>query len=377
MPGGMSADTPPRIRVDRSGRAPAGWDALVAADGSNDYPHTAHWNESAAATIPGAIAVWLTARDDDRLVAGLVAIERRLGRGVLARRRLDSSSEGTSCGPLVAADLPRERREALVRDLLLAYARLRSGPLGAVTLALGPEREARFGHLMNGDGRWERHESPTAVIDLTGGPDEVAAHRLSMAKRNERNRGLRRGAVVDTECPAGTLDEYYPLYLAAAAQWGVAPTPLPFLKALLGDPAGRVFFTCVRVDGRVVGGHLNLHLGDRVFAWNGVTDPAVARSHFPATLCFWGDIVEACRRGARWLDVGASGGISSLDGFKRYFGAEAHARGYYVDEGVAVRAARSARALVGAPRLGRAGRGRPGRRWHDGRDGEPRTGGDR
>lgn len=377
MPGGKPADAPARIRVERSARAPAGWDALVAADGTNDYPHTAHWNESAAATLAGAGAVWLTAGHDDRLVAGLVAIERRLGRGVLARSRLDSSCEGTSCGPLVAADLPRERQESLVRDLLLAYARLRSGPLGAVTLALGPERETRFGHLLAHGGNWERHESPTAVIDLAGGPDEVAARRLSMAKRNERNRGLRRGAVVEVAAHAGVLDEYYPLYRAAAAQWGVAPTPLPFLKALLGDPVGRVFFTCVRVDGRVAGGHLNLHLGDRVFAWNGVTDPAVARSHFPATLCFWGDIVEACRRGARWLDVGASGGISSLDGFKRYFGAEACARGYYVDEGVAVRAARSARALLGAPRLGRAGRGRPGRRWHDGRDGDPRTGGDR
>lgn len=377
MPGGMSADAPPRIRVERSARAPAGWDALVAADGSNDYPHTAHWNESAAATIPGAGAVWLTAGDDERLQAGLVAIERRLGRGVLARRRLDSSCEGTSCGPLVAADLPRDRQELLVTELLLAYARLRSGPLGAVTLALGPEREARFGHLLARGGSWERHDSPTAVIDLAGGLDEVAARRLSMTKRNERNRALRRGALVDTVDHPGPLDEYYPLYLAATTQWGVVPTPLPFLKALLGDPAGRVFFTRVRVDGRVVGGHLNLHLGDRVFAWNGVTDPAVARSHFPATLCFWGDIVEACGRGARWLDVGASGGIATLDGFKRYFGAEARARGYYVDEGLAVRAARSARSLFGAPRLGRPDRGRPGRRWHDGRDGEPRAGGDR
>ncbi len=375
MPGSGAGEARPEIRVERAARAPAGWDALVAADGSNDYPHTAHWNEAAAAAIPGAGAVWLTAARGGRLVAGLVAIERRVGRGVLARRRFDSSYEGTSCGPLVAGDLPAAQQDALVADLLDRYARLRRGPLGAVTLALGPEREARFGSLLQRRGRWMRHDSPTAVIDLAGGPDEVAARRLSMPKRNERNRGLRRGAVVDATADAGVLDEYYPLYLAAAAQWGVAPTPLSFLRALLADPGGRAFFTRVRVEGRLVGGHLNLHLGDRVFAWNGVTDPAVARSHFPATLCFWGDIVEACRRGARWLDVGASGGISSLDGFKRYFGAEARARGYYVDEGFAVRSARGARVLLGAPRLGRAGRGRPGRRWHDGRDGEPRPGG--
>jgi hypothetical protein len=373
MPGAGPQESRPPVRIERSPRAPAGWDALVAADGSNDYPHTAHWNESAAAAIPGAVVVWLTVAGEGRLLAGLVAVERRAGRGLLARRRYDSSCEGTSCGPLVSADLPPDRRDALVGDLLRAFARLRSGPLGAVTVALGPERESRLGHLLARDGSWVRHDSPTAVIDLAGGADEVSARRLSMTKRNERNRGLRRGAVIDVTHDRAALVEYYPLYLAAAAQWGVEPTPLPFLEALLADPAGRVFFTRVRVDGRIVGGHLNLHLGDRVFAWNGVTDPAVARTHFPATLCFWGDIVEACRRGARWLDVGASGGISSLDGFKRYLGAEARARGYYVDEGAAMRSLRTARAMARRPRFGRAA---PDRRWHDGRDGEPQAGGE-
>lgn len=371
MPAEAPAGAPATVRVERSARAPAGWDALVAADGSHDYPHTAHWNESAAAALPGAAAAWLTAREGDRLVAGLAAIERAYGRWPLARRRLDSSCEGTSCGPLVAADLPGHRQEELVRALLAAYLRLRRGSLGAVTLALGPERERRWGPLLAGAPDWRRHDSPTAVIDLEGGADVVAARRLSMVKRNERNRSLRRGATFEATTDPSALAAYYPIYLAAAAQWGVVPTPLPFLQALLADPAGRVFFTCVRVDGRVAGGHLNLHLGDRVFAWNGVTDPAVARTHFPATLCFWGDIVEACRRGARWLDVGASGGISSLDGFKRYFGAEACERGYYVSEGAALRAARAARELLGAPRFGRRGRGQPGRRWHDGRDGAP------
>lgn len=364
------------IRVDRAAEAPDGWDELVAADGSSDYPHTAHWHRCVAAALPGATVVWLTARRQGRLVAGLAAVERRQGAGLLARRRLDSSVEGTSCGPLVAGDLPAGEQQELAGALVRAYAALRPGPLGSATLALGPERERRFGAVVAGAGPWERHESPTALIDLEGGAEAVAAGRLSMAKRNERNRGLRRGAEVTATRDQAAVAAYYPLYLAAATQWGVAPTPLAFLQALLEDPHDRVFFTCVRLDGRVIGGHLNLHLGDRVFAWNGVSDPAVARTHFPATLCFWGDIVEACRRGARWLDVGASGGIATLDGFKRYFGAETRPRGYYVDEGAALRAARRARMLLGRPRFGAAGRGVPGRRWHDGRTGEPSRDGD-
>ncbi len=348
--------------------APPDWDELVAADGSSDYPHTAHWTTSAAATWPGASALWLAVRREGRLVGGLPAVVQRRGAGVMARTRVDSSLEGTSCGPLAAADLPDAGQQAVVSLLLDAYRRLLPGPLGAVTLALGPAREARLGAAMAARPGWRRHASPTAVIDLAGGADVVAAERLSMTKRNERNRGLRRGAQVEATADPGALAEYYPLYAAAAAHWGVRPTPLAFLQALLGDPAGRVFFTCVRVDGRVVGGHLNLHLGDRVFAWNGVTDPACARTHFPATLCFWGDIVEACRRGARRLDVGASGGHDSLEGFKKYFGAETQERGYYVCEGGALRLARALRARVPA-------RGGATSRWHDGRTGSPREGG--
>ena len=98
---------------------------------------------------------------------------------------------------------------------------------------------------------------------------------------------------------------------------------------MLRDKDDRAFFVCVRLAGQVIGGHLNLHYGDKVLAWNGVTDPQYARTHFPATLCFWGDMVEACRRQARWLDLGGSGSVGSLAGFKKYFGAELRVRGLY------------------------------------------------
>jgi len=114
---------------------------------------------------------------------------------------------------------------------------------------------------------------------------------------------------------------------------------------------------------------LCLHLGARVFAWNGVTDPAFARTHFPATLCFWGDLVEACRRGAQWLDFGASGGVNSLAGFKKYFGAELMPRGFYVADSRLLGALRWGGATLGRLRGGTA------RRWHDGSTGQPRSGG--
>jgi hypothetical protein len=356
------------LTIAAAAAPPDDWRLLLAADPAADYSHTPHWTESAAATLPGARPLWLTAREGDRLLGGVAAVLRD-GGSRLTLGRLELQHAGVAGGPLVDASLPPERA-GLVFDALLAAA-LRQRPRWpwSVGLVLNFLHEERFGGRLRAAAGWRRVESPTAMIPLDGGPERVAAERFSMNKRNERNRGLRRGAVVEAVRDAAALAEYYPLYEQACAHWGHEPTPLAFLQRLLADPGGRVFFTCVRLDGKVIGGHLNLHYGDRVLAWNGVSDPAYARSHFPATLCFWGDVIEACRLGARCLDLGASGGIQSLGGFKRYFGAETRTRGYYRCEGAGVPWLRGLREGWSARRSGAGGR------WHDGRTGRRRRGG--
>lgn len=358
----------PSWRIEKSTIFPADWDDLVVQDPLADYTHTRHWHEAALRHYPGAGLVCLTARREGRLIGGLAALLRPGGSllpgGLMAVRRLDSSLEGTSGGPVLHPGLDPEEAGGLFAGLVSALADRRPAGPGSVGLALNPEAEARFGRLLEGDRRWARRDSPTAMVSLEGGIGEVERKRLVMNKRNERNRGLRRGAEVFVTTDPRLVGEYYPLYRSAASHWGIAPTPLGFLQDLLRGPegpggAGSVFFTCVRLDGRVIGGHLNLHLHDKVFAWNGVTDPAFARTHFPATLCFWGDLVEACRRGARWLDFGASGGVSSLKSFKQFFGAELRDRGFYLCESAAVGWLRGLRERRGLTR------GRPGRRWHD------------
>jgi hypothetical protein len=267
--------------------------------------------------------------------------------------------EGTSGGPLLHAELPVATQDRLFALLCDAFLARRPQGLATVAVALNPSTETRFGRLLRERPAWVRHDSPTAMVSLAGGIDTVAGERLVMNKRNERNRGLRRGAEIVTTADAKLLAAYYPLYERASGHWGRTPTPLGLLQDLLADPRQRVYFTCVRLEEQVIGGHLCLHLGERVFAWNGVTDPAFARTHFPATLCFWGDLVEACRRGAQWLDFGASGGVHSLAGFKKYFGAETMDRGFYVSDSLAMRLLRR-----GAART--AGlRGGTDTRWHD------------
>lgn len=352
--------------------APADWHVLLAADPAADYPHTAHWNESFCTNRSGARQLWWTVRRDGQLVGGQVAVLtpsfRRLG-GVLPLHRLDSSVEGTSGGPLLHPDLAATTQDDLFTHLTGDLLVRRPSGLATAAIALNPLSESRFGHLLAPTAGWVRQDSPTAMVPLRGGLEVVEKQRMVMNKRNERNRALRRGTEVFATREADLLAAYYPIYEQASSHWGVVPAPLGLLQDLLADPQDQVFFTCVRYEDQVIGGHLCLHQGDRVFAWNGVTDPTFARTHFPATLCFWGDLVEACRRGAKWLDFGASGGVNSLAGFKKYFGAELMERGFYVNDSSGLKSLRRFGNLAGRARQGASGR------WHDGATGKPRAGG--
>ncbi len=359
-----SRDNGNPFSLEISDRAPEDWAGLLSRDPAAEYTHTQYWIDAVCGHLPGARAVWLSLRRSGDLVGGLSAVGRTSTRRVLGLpldfRRLDSSFEGTSGGPVVAGDLDVADQNQVFGKLVDVLAAQRRGLLGSCAMVLSPVREERFGPLMRGRSAWARKDAPTAVVSLSGGIDRVENDRLVMNKRNERNRGLRRGAEVFATDDAMLLGEYYRIYDQAARHWGIEPVPQPLLQALLRDGDGRVFFTCVRLEGKVIGGHLNLHYGDRVLAWNGVTDPQYARTHFPATLCFWGDMVEACRRGAAWLDLGGSGGAGSLTGFKKYFGADLQTRGLYVQDSSAVGLLRTGRNIWRSKRGGL-----PPERWHD------------
>jgi CelD/BcsL family acetyltransferase involved in cellulose biosynthesis len=320
--------------IEISHGAPSDWADLLSRDPAAEYTHTRYWSDAVCESLPDADAVWLTARRSGDLIGGLTAVRRTSSRKVagmpLGLRRLDSSFEGTSGGPVVAADLDAAEQDQVFAGLVDALAAQRPRVLGSCAMVLSAVTRERFGGLMSGRSAWIHQDTHTAVVSLSGGIDQVEKDKLVMNKRNERNRGLKRGAEVFVTDEAALFGEYYGIYDRASVHWGIDPVPECLLQALLRDGDGRVFFTCVRLEGKVIGGHLNLHYGDRVLAWNGVTDPSYAKTHFPATLCFWGDMVEACRRGAAFLDLGGSGSVGSLSGFKKYFGAELQARGLYV-----------------------------------------------
>ncbi|MCP4293228.1 MAG: GNAT family N-acetyltransferase [bacterium] len=365
---GNNSDSALNLVIDQSGPAPEDWDELLASDPCSDYFHTRHWLESAAKYHPDRQLFWLTARAEGRLAGGLACILR-----TKPVARWESSIEGTSGGPLLSADFNSAHRREVFNQLMEEYVTLRGRDLGTVCLSLNHAQQLQCSDWLVGTSiQWQYEETPAAVIPLEQGLDFVEMQLMKKNKRNERNRALRRNAHVKITNDPDLLSAYYPIYENASRVWGIEPSPLAFLQALLADPATdshgnrRTFFTCVMVEDKVIGGHLNLHWQDRVIAWNGVTDPEYARTHFPATLAVWGDIEESCRRQARVLDLGGSGGVVSLQGFKKHFGAQGEMRGHYSHDSMGMKILRKGRNLLQGLRPGQ--NHDSAERWHDGSD---------
>ncbi len=344
---------------------PSDWEELLAADENADYFHTTHWTCSARDHVPGVEAYWHTARLDGRLVGGLVGIKKSQ-----PITRWESNLEGTSGGPLVDSSLSLEMLQQVFDSLVSSYLQKRDSGFGTTCLTLNHFQEKKFGLLLSHrQEAWQRADTPAAVIPLGGGLEHVEMSLMKKNKRNERNRALKRGARVEISHDPQLLSAYYPIYEKASERWNLPPAPLPFLQALLADEntvkgtTTRTFFTCILLDDEVIGGHLNLQYKKRVIAWNGVTEPQYARTHFPATLAVWGDIEESCRRGADVLDLGGSGGVVSLSGFKKNFGAKDENRGHYVLDSTGMKILRGGKKLLQGFRPGGAS-GQP-RRWHD------------
>lgn len=300
--------------------APAGWDDFLPRAVGTSFFHCELWTRAVCHQESDIQSVWVVARRSGRLLGGLVAVRRRLGWG----ERIDSHHDGTTGGPAIRGDLAEEEQDTVFAALLARYARLRGVGTLVLSLSLSADSAERFGPLAHRAG-WRAQPVPAAILPLDGGLAHVERYVFKKNRRNERNRSLKHGCVSGVTTDAGILAEYYPVYRESARRWGITPTPPGLLRELLTAGEGRVFLSYVRHEGQVIGGHLNLHWGDRVTAWNGATLPE-HNDKFPATLLIWTDIEEACRREALQLDLGGSGGISSLANFKKLLGAQEEIR---------------------------------------------------
>lgn len=309
------------VTVEVTHEAPAAWDHALAWGPLADFTTRAVWTTLAARHYRGASGRWIAAYRGGDLIGGLPLLCRRR-RGLA---RLESSFDGTAGGPLVRSDLGAEHRPAVVLALARALAGLLGGATGlaAMTLA-GPDRQ-HDARLLAGEG-WQAQDFASAVVDCRQGLDHVGHRLWTNNRRNERNRGLKRGCTLHAEPDPEALADWYPLYDAKARQWAQAPVPHALLADLLINHPDDVRFDHVRLDGRVVGGHLGFISRRRLVAWQGAVHPDLARTHFLTTLLYWRNLMTACELGLDAVDFGGHVGRDSLWDFKRRCGAVPEAR---------------------------------------------------
>ncbi len=318
MTGGAAAHD---LTTETADAPPPGWDDLWARTPDAEFTQTSLWAELAARHFPAAFARWHTVRTDGDLLGGVVL----LGRARRGLVRLEGQVEGTIGGPLVRGDLEPARRDAVLGRLLDSITDALGGRTGLVALTSAGHDRDRVAAVAS-PRTWRRDDFESAIVGCRGGLDHVGGELWTNNRRNERNRGLKRGATLHSGADVQALIEWYPLYEAKAAQWSQAPVPRSFLAALLEASPGATCFDHVRLDGAVVAGHVGFVSRGRLVAWQGAVRPDLVRTHFPTTLLYWRNVMTACEHGLEAVDFGGCVGRDSLWDFKRRCGAVAEPR---------------------------------------------------
>jgi CelD/BcsL family acetyltransferase involved in cellulose biosynthesis len=188
----------------------------------------------------------------------------------------------------------------------------------------------------------------THVLDLREGFEEIWTRRFEGKVRNQCRLAERKGVQIEAPRSLESMAEYYELYRESAARWGYASPPYPWalfreLAVLLGQG---VELKVARVEGRTAAAILLLHGSRTVLYWGAVLRREYA-SLSPGSLLLARAVEEACGRGARSFDLGASEGLESVRRFKESFGARPAVRHEYLQQRLTSRIVGAAIAVRG------------------------------
>ena len=264
-----------------------------------------------ALAMPAALFAF-QAEDGARLAVGTLARPA----GVL-RRDLLAPGGGLPGQILCDAPLTPARAEAL----LAALARI---PDAAFHLSFEPRTVPPVGDAPERTARRE----PFFVLDLAPGYERVFADAFAKDFREQCRKSARRGVSVGFAEGRADFVAFGHLYRRAAQAWNpAARRPLAFFAACAREaaaPASPVHLLLARSerhDGAAVAGLLLVHVGDTVTAWMAAMDRG-ARELAPSAAVYRAAVEWACARGVTRFLLGASGGIASVEAFKRSLGAE-------------------------------------------------------
>ena len=311
----MSRAALPPVRVQAHPAPPERWEALLARCPEPDFTASATFCELIGHQLEGASSLYLVAELEGEQV-GYLPVVVRTRRGLT---RLESSADGALAGPQLVGDIgPRVAAaayEALARDLAdRVGGRTVVAAMNVGTVAGGPPLPGIE------DPRWLCEDYEAAVVDCRGGIEQVERELWTNNRRNERNRGLKRGCTLEAARDRETLARWYPLYLEAAKRFAPAAVPLACFEALLALPEQRSVLNVVRLEEDIIAGHFCFRSRDRLVAWQSAVRLDLQRSHFPTTLAYWLDVSLTCELGLAAIDFGGCAGRDTLWDFKRRCG---------------------------------------------------------
>jgi len=204
-------------------------------------------------------------------------------------------------GPVLQPDLPGGRRDSVLREfvlLLQRFARQEGATRAVVTT------ETVYGERLDPPLRaasFERRELATYLIDLRPPLDDIL-RRVDRSARTGTRTSRRRGVSV---VPAESSEEVqaFRRALARTLRQGGLTIPLPSdyldrLHRLRASSAAHV--SVAKHDGRVIGGHLILSLGDPAIYYQAATSERSLRS---GDLLTWQCVEAAKELGHEWLDM--------------------------------------------------------------------------
>ena len=301
--------------VERSPQAPPEWETLWNQDPRATLFLHPRWMNAITRGFPGYRPLYLTARQEGRLVAMIPVIHyKRYG-----FRQFVSMPFGGHGGPLTVPDAGPE----VISALALAYRKMVQGFLTMrFEVSIFDPNETLIAAL---DPVWGefRQDFRTHLIDLGSGIDNLWNSGYRAGTRKSVRAAERNQVMVELDRSSQALAILDQLHSAQGIAWsGVDPYPLSVITAMLEAFGEKARIYVASSDGEPVAACLLVEEGSGIYPLvSGAADRA--RSLRAFHLLIHVALREACARGLQTWHFGGSGGNADIEFFKESFGGRA------------------------------------------------------
>lgn len=276
-------------------------DALADRSPNATFYHTHAWLSALAAAYPRMTLRVMVARRDGATAAFLPYFETR--RGFL--RTLWSLPFGTYGGPAGET----EASQHLLREF-----QSMAGSPGVIDVGC-----VDYTNTHDASG-WEVSDLDTHVVDISGGFDTVWRDRFDKPRRRRARRAEEHGVTVRQGNGRQDVNRFLGVYRERLDDWkSGSGHPEALFHALVEGGGERVRLYLAEHEGAVIGGHLNFYYKEDVIAWYGMTSTRAGDTQ-AGTLLYVTCMRDACERGFRAYNLGASLGKRSLIEYKQSLG---------------------------------------------------------